>query len=195
MTVLRSVCVYCGSSAGNDPRHAETARKLGELMARRDITLVFGGGRVGLMGILADTVLDAGGKVIGVIPESLRTKEIAHADCSELIVTPSMHARKEKMFEISDAFMALPGGIGTLEEVIEIITWRQLRFHDKPIVVLNDGGYWQPLKALFDATVAGGFAHADLDRLCHFAATPEEALTFLASSPVPTQKDAPARLL
>jgi hypothetical protein len=194
MTALRSVCIYCGSSTGNDPRHAETARKLGALLARRDITLVFGGGRIGLMGILADTVLDAGGKVIGVIPESLSTKEIAHTECSELIVTSSMHARKEKMFELSDGFMALPGGIGTLEEVIEVITWRQLRFHDKPIVVLSDGGYWQPLKTLFEATVAGGFAHADLDRLCQFAATPEEAVTFLSSHPAPARSDAPTPL-
>lgn len=195
MTALHSICVYCGSSVGNLPHYAETARRLGRLLARRDITLVFGGGRIGLMGILADAVLDEGGKVIGVIPESLRTTEIAHSDCSELVVTASMHARKEKMFELSDGFLALPGGIGTLEEVIEVITWRQLRFHDKPIVILDDGGYWQPLKALFDATVAGGFAHADLDRLCRFAVTPEEALTALSTSPAPLTADAPSRLL
>jgi uncharacterized protein (TIGR00730 family) len=106
-----------------------------------------------------------------------------------------MHARKEKMFELADGFLALPGGIGTLEEVIEVITWRQLRFHDKPIVIVDDGGYWQPLRALFDATVAAGFAHADLNRLCRFVATVEEAVTALASSPAPLHPDAPAERL
>ena len=195
MTVLRAICVYCGSSVGNHPRYADSAKRLGQLLARRDITLVFGGGRIGLMGIMADAALDDGGRVIGVIPSGLKTAEIAHADCTELVVTPSMHARKEKMFELADGFLALPGGIGTLEEVIEVITWRQLRFHDKPIVIVDDGGYWQPLKALFDATVAAGFAHADLNSLCRFVATVEEAVTVLASSPAPLRPDAPAERL
>jgi uncharacterized protein (TIGR00730 family) len=142
MTELRSVCIYCGASFGNQPRYAESARRLGRALAMRGITVVYGGGRVGLMGALADAALAAGGRVIGVIPTILRTVELAHQGCTELIATPSMHARKEKMFQLADGFIALPGGIGTLEETLEVITWRQLRFHDKPIAVVGDGGYW-----------------------------------------------------
>jgi uncharacterized protein (TIGR00730 family) len=189
MAILRSVCVYCGAAVGNDPRFAETARALGKLLARNGIALVFGGGRVGLMGAVADAALDEGGRVIGVIPTRLKTVELAHPGCSDLVVTSSMHERKERMFALADAFVALPGGIGTLEETIEVITWRQLRFHDKPIVIIDDGGYWQPLRALFDATVAAGFAHGDLDGLFRFAATPDEALTVLRESPAPKRPD------
>jgi uncharacterized protein (TIGR00730 family) len=195
MTVLRSVCVYCGAAVGNDPRFAETARALGRLLAQNGIALVFGGGRVGLMGALADAALDAGGRVIGVIPTRLKTVELAHPGCTDLIVTGSMHERKERMFALSDAFVALAGGIGTLEETIEVITWRQLRFHDKPIVIIDDGGYWQPLRALFDATVVAGFSHGALDGLFRFAATPDEALAVLKDSPGPTRPDALPQVL
>jgi uncharacterized protein (TIGR00730 family) len=195
MTVLRSVCVYCGAAVGNHPRFAATARALGTLLARNGIALVFGGGRVGLMGAVADAALAGGGRVIGVIPQSLKTVEIAHPGCTELIVTGSMHERKERMFALADGFIALPGGIGTLEETIEVITWRQLRFHDKPIAIIDDGGYWQPLRALFDATVASAFAHDDLGRLFRFVATPDEAVAALAASPGPRQADAPTQLL
>jgi uncharacterized protein (TIGR00730 family) len=195
MTELRSVCIYCGASFGNQPRYAESARRLGRALAMRGITVVYGGGRVGLMGALADAALAAGGRVIGVIPTSLRTVELAHQGCTELIATPSMHARKEKMFQLADGFIALPGGIGTLEETLEVITWRQLRFHDKPIAIVDDGGYWRPLRALFDATVAADFAHADLDRLCRFVDSVEDAIDALIASPVPIRPDAPARLL
>jgi uncharacterized protein (TIGR00730 family) len=195
MTVLRSVCVYCGAAVGNHPRFAATARSLGRLLARNGIDLVFGGGRVGLMGALADAALDAGGRVIGVIPTSLKTVELAHPGCTELVVTASMHERKERMFTLADAFIALPGGIGTLEETIEVVTWRQLRFHDKPIAIIDDGGYWQPLRALFEATIAAGFAHDELGRLFRFVATPDEAISVLAASPGPLRPDAPAELL
>jgi len=195
MTELRSVCIYCGASFGNQPRYADSARRLGGLLAARGIAVVYGGGRVGLMGALADAALAAGGRVIGVIPTNLRTIELAHQGCTEMIATPSMHARKEKMFQLADGFIALPGGIGTLEETIEVITWRQLRFHDKPIVVVDDGGYWRPLRALFDATVAAGFAHADLNRLCRFVDSVEDAVAALIASPAPIRPDAPARLL
>jgi uncharacterized protein (TIGR00730 family) len=195
MTELRSVCIYCGASFGNQPRYAESARRLGRALAMRGITVVYGGGRVGLMGALADAALAAGGRVIGVIPTILRTVELAHQGCTELIATPSMHARKEKMFQLADGFIALPGGIGTLEETLEVITWRQLRFHDKPIAIVDDGGYWRPLRALFDATVAADFAHADLDRLCRFVDSVEDAIDALIASPVPIRPDAPARLL
>jgi uncharacterized protein (TIGR00730 family) len=195
MTELRAICVYCGASVGNDPRYAASARRLGRVLAERDIALVFGGGRVGLMGAIADGALAAGGRVIGVIPTSLKTVELAHPGCTELVVTPSMHERKQRMFELSDGFIALPGGIGTLEETIEVITWRQLRFHDKPIAIVDDGGYWQPLRALFDATVAAGFAHDDLDRLCRFVDSVEGAVDALAASAPPIRPAAPARLL
>jgi uncharacterized protein (TIGR00730 family) len=195
MTELRSVCIYCGASFGNQPRYAESARRLGRALAMRGITVVYGGGRVGLMGALADAALAAGGRVIGVIPTILRTVELAHQGCTELIATPSMHARKEKMFQLADGFIALPGGIGTLEETLEVITWRQLRFHDKPIAIVDDGGYWRPLRALFDATVAADFAHADLDRLCRFVDSVEDAIDALIASPVPIRPDAPARML
>jgi uncharacterized protein (TIGR00730 family) len=195
MTELRSVCIYCGASFGNQPRYAESARRLGRALAMRGITVVYGGGRVGLMGALADAALAAGGRVIGVIPTILRTVELAHQGCTELIATPSMHARKEKMFQLADGFIALPGGIGTREQTLEVITWRQLRFHDKPIAIVDDGGYWRPLRALFDATVAADFAHADLDRLCRFVDSVEDAIDALIASPVPIRPDAPARLL
>src|SRR5690242_21839345 len=130
MTKLDAVCVYCGASVGTRPRYVESARRLGRTLATRGIALVFGGGRVGLMGAAADAALAAGGRVIGVIPTSLKTVELAHQGCTELVVTTSMHERKQRMFELADGFIALPGGIGTLEETIEVITWRQLRFHD-----------------------------------------------------------------
>jgi uncharacterized protein (TIGR00730 family) len=195
MTALRSVCVYCGAAVGKDPRYRDLAQRLGTILAKRGLTLVFGGGKVGLMGALADATLAAGGRVVGVIPTRLKTVELAHPGCTELVVVESMHARKERMYALADGFVALPGGIGTLEETIEMITWRQLGFHDKPIVVVNDGGYWEPLRALFAATVAGGFAHDDIDRLVTFADSAEAAVAALESSPEPRRPGAPTRAL
>jgi len=142
-----SICVYCGSSSGDRRDYADAARQLGALLAERSIRLIFGGGRVGLMGILADAVLAAGGKVTGVIPQGLRTKELAHAGVSEMITVDSMHARKQRMVELSDAFIALPGGIGTLDELFETWTWLQLGIHAKPVGLLNVAGYYDPLLA------------------------------------------------
>ena len=148
MSSIRSVCVYCASSSRGPDSHKTAARQLGRLLAENGVRLVFGGGRVGLMGVLADAALAAGGEVVGVIPSFLRNLELAHDGCDEMIVTDTMHSRKQKMAELSDGFAILPGGLGTLDEAFEMITWRQLGLHDKPIVVVNVDGYWQPLQNL-----------------------------------------------
>ena len=142
---IRTLCVYCGSSNAVAPRHLAAAAELGRLAAGRGIEIVFGGGHVGLMGALADGALVAGGRVTGVIPGHLEAREVGHRGVTELIVVDSMHTRKRRMFEIADAFCALPGGLGTLDETFEIITWKQLGLHDKPIVLVNVEGFWNPL--------------------------------------------------
>lgn len=157
---LRSVCVYCGSSPGNDPRYVAAATALGTAMGREGVKLVYGGGSNGLMGAVARAALDAGGQVLGVIPEFLKAKERMLESAQELIVVPDMHARKRIMFERADAFIALPGGVGTLEELIEQLTWAQLGRHDKPIAIANLGGFWSPLAKLLDHMRAEGFIHA-----------------------------------
>jgi len=150
MATLNQVCVYCGSGAGEDPAYAESARILGRALAKARIRLVYGGGSVGLMGIIARAVLDEGGEVIGIIPRFLEKRERVFPDVSELIVTEDMHERKMLMFERADAFVALPGGIGTLEEYIEQLTWVQLGQHQKPMLLANIAGFWQPLIDLLD---------------------------------------------
>lgn len=154
---MRRVCVFCGSSPGADPGYAALARRTGALLAGRGLTLVYGGGGIGLMGALADAALAAGGHVIGVIPEALATREVAHAGLPDLRVVPSMHARKALMAELADAFMALPGGLGTFEELFEILTWAQLGLHAKPCGVVNAYGYYDPLVALLDRAEVAGF--------------------------------------
>ncbi|MFZ4452559.1 LOG family protein [Salibacterium aidingense] len=148
--MVRRIAVFCGSSKGASDTYEEGAAALGKELARREITLVYGGASVGLMGALADAVLSEGGKVIGVIPKTLRDKEIAHPNLTELIVVDSMHERKAKMAELADGFIALPGGPGTLEEFVEIFTWGQLGLHQKPLGLLNINNYYGPLAALFD---------------------------------------------
>ncbi len=165
MPRIHSVAVFCGSRVGDDPGYRAAAVALGEGMARAGLRLVFGGGRVGLMGVLADAVLRGGGQAIGVIPEFLMRREVAHGDLTELVVTDSMHSRKQRMFEMSDAFVTLPGGLGTLDETIEIITWRQLGLHDKPILLCDVAGSAAPLMAAMDAAVVHGFAAPDTHRL------------------------------
>jgi len=162
---LGALCIFCGSQAGHDPAYRAAATELGRSLALHGAALVYGGGRTGLMGAVADAVLGGGGKVVGVIPEFLREKELAHAHATEMVVVPDMHTRKRTMFERADAFCVLPGGIGTLEEFFEIATWRQLHRHNKPIVVLDVGGYWRHLTALFDDIIANGFAHTGHDAL------------------------------
>ena len=154
---MRRVCVFCGSSAGCDPRYAEQAAALARELVSRGMGVVFGGGSVGLMGVLADELLASGGAVTGVIPHGLAARELAHPRVADMRVVPTMHARKALMAELADGFVALPGGIGTLEELFEIITWSQLGIHRKPVGVLNVAGYYDPLVALLEHAVAGGF--------------------------------------
>lgn len=154
---FRSVCVYCGSSVGANRAYAEAARAVGQYFAQRGITLVYGGGSIGLMGVLADAALGAGGKVVGVIPQGLRTRELAHDGVTELITVESMHARKQTMVDRSDAFIALPGGVGTLDELFETYTWLQLGIHDKPVGILNTAGYYLPLIELIHKMAAERF--------------------------------------
>lgn len=157
MATLKTLCVYCGSNAGNEPAYAGLARALGTACAERGVSIVFGGGRVGLMGILAEASLNAGGHVIGIIPEHLDRLEVGYTAVSELHVVDSMHSRKHMMAERSDAFCILPGGFGTLDEMFEILTWKQLGLHDKPVAILDHDGFWQPLLQLFAHQQAAGF--------------------------------------
>lgn len=157
MIELKRVCVFCGSNKGVRPAYAEAARRMGDTLARRGIGLVYGAGNIGLMGILADTVLNAGGEAIGVIPEALIGYEVAHEGLTELRIVESMHARKAMMADLSDAFIALPGGFGTFEEFCEVLTWAQLGLQQKPCGLLNVEGYYDSLLALFDHAVAEGF--------------------------------------
>ena len=154
---MQSVCVFCGSSSGADPIYVDVADRLGKLLAAEGITLVYGGACVGLMGAVADATLAAGGKAIGVLPDFLRRKELAHPRLTELFVVSSMHERKARMAELADGFIALPGGFGTFEEFCEILTWGQLGFHVKPMGLLNVNGFYDPLLAMFDRAVTDGF--------------------------------------
>lgn len=155
---LGALCVFCGSSVGGDPRHREQAARLGRQLAETGTTLVYGGGHVGMMGVIAEAALTAGGRVVGIIPEHLLRIEAPYREISELIVVDSMHTRKRKMFDLADAFCVLPGGLGTLDETFEILTWKQLRLHNKPIVVANLEGYWTPWVTLVEGIISQGFA-------------------------------------
>lgn len=150
MSKINSICVFCGSKSGSDPQYHESAQELGRLLAERNITLVYGGGSVGLMGIIADAVLAAGGKVIGVIPRQLATRELLHPGVEEMHVVEDMHTRKAKMAEFSDAFIAMPGGFGTLEELFEVVSWVQLGIYLKAIGLLNTSGFYDPLLNLVE---------------------------------------------
>jgi hypothetical protein len=150
MSQIRKICVYCGSGPGADPAFVAAARAFGNILAQHKVRLIYGGGSIGLMGELATAVLDHGGEVTGIIPEFLKQRELALKRVQELIVTRSLHERKQLMFEHADAFVALPGGIGTLEELVEQLTWAQLGHHKKPILMVNINGFWNPLRALLD---------------------------------------------
>lgn len=156
-TRMDRICVYCGSSEGENPAYLEAARTLGRTLAAREIGLVYGGGHVGMMGAVADATLDTGGEAYGVMPEALVDREIAHDELTELDVVDSMHARKERMAELSDGFIALPGGFGTLEELMEVLTWAQLGFHRNPCGFLNVADYYTQLVEFFDQQVDEGF--------------------------------------
>jgi len=162
---VRRICVYCGSNSGIRPDYADTARDLADALIRHDLELVYGGADKGVMGVLANAVLERGGKVHGVIPQMLCDKEIAHQGLTELHVVSSMHARKSMMAALSDGFIAMPGGFGTLEEIIEIITWGQLRFHDKPCGLLNVGGFFDHLLSYLDHASAEGFLRPENRRM------------------------------
>jgi len=163
-----------------DPRYQAAARELGEALAKAGIELVFGGGRVGLMGVLADAVLTGGGRVVGIIPERLRAAELAHQGATELVIAGSMHDRKRLMAERADAFAILPGGIGTLDETFEILTWRQLGLHDKPIFLVDVAGYWQPLRDLLDHLIAQNFTQPLVLRLLEIVPNIAELMRTLA---------------
>ena len=180
-----SLCVYCGSRPGADPAFAQAAQALGTAVARRGWQLVYGGGRAGLMGIVADAALAAGGRVVGVIPRSLMGRELGHPGLTELHVVESMHQRKQLMAERSDAFAALPGGIGTFEEMFEAWTWRQLGIHDKPVGLLNVGGYYDALLAFLAQAVEQGFIPARQHALLQVAASPAPLLDTLEAASLP----------
>lgn len=178
-----SLCVFCGARFGTDPAARETATGLGELLASRGITLVYGGGGVGLMGLMANAALAAGGRVVGVIPTFLLQREAGHPALTKTVVVETMHERKLEMFERSDAFVILPGGIGTLEEFFEVLSWRTLGLHNKPIVIIDQGGYWQPLEALLRGIVEGGFAErTHLDHVA-FVSDLKEVLPAIEAMP------------
>jgi uncharacterized protein (TIGR00730 family) len=186
---MERICVYCGSSMGERPGHAALARQVGQLIARRGLGLVYGGGRVGLMGVLADAVLEAGGEVVGVIPQRLIDAEVAHTGLTRLDVVATMHERKARMESLSDAFIALPGGFGTLDELFEILTWAQLGLHGKPCGLLDTDGYYAPLVAWADAAVEAGFVRPAHRRLLMVDADPAVLLDRLAAhQPTPLSK-------
>lgn len=187
---LRRVCVFCGAAPGRDPRYVQAARAFGALLAREGIEVVTGGGRVGMMGAVAEGALAAGGRVIGVIPGLLMEREQAFQGLSELIVTTSMHERKQRMAALSDAFVALPGAFGTFEELCEMVTWTQLGIHQKPLGLLDVLGYWRALLALFDHAVAEGFLRPE-NRALVLAHADAEALLAALASAQPSRPAAP----
>lgn len=194
MKSITSLCVFCGSRFGGDPAYEETARELGAVMADRGIRLVYGGGSVGLMGVVANSVLENGGEVTGVIPQFLQDLEVGKSDVTELIITDNMHSRKHKMFDLSDGFISLPGGLGTLDETFEIMTWKQLKVHAKPIIILDVAGYWSDLTHLIDATIDKGFADQSAHQLYQIAQNTAEVFAALDAAPEPTISAQPEKL-
>jgi hypothetical protein len=194
MIAPQSVCVYCGSSTGNDPRYRQAAETLGRAIAAHGLKLVFGGGGVGLMGVVCDAVLESGGHVIGIIPGFLRAREAHRGGLSELYVVESMHERKQMMFERSDAFVILPGGFGTLDETFEMVTWRQLELHDKPILLVNIDGYWDPLLAMIERQIEEGFLRPQHRDLLHVVDRAEDVVPALLAAPPAKRPDRPGRI-
>jgi len=182
---MNSLCVFCGSSPGHNPVYAALATQLGQALAQRGIGLVYGGGRVGLMGVVADATLAAGGKVIGVIPKALMDRELGHGGATELRVVDSMHERKALMAELSDGFVALPGGIGTLEEIFEVWTWAQLGIHRKPCGLLDVNDFFAPLVGFLDQVVANGFLSPQARAMLTVAQSTDELFEQLAAYKAP----------
>jgi uncharacterized protein (TIGR00730 family) len=191
MATIKRLCVYCGSSDRTDAVYRDAAHCLGRILGEAGIELVYGGGRIGLMGLVADAVLRAGGRVVGIIPAHLHDAEIGHHGVSELIVVGSMHERKQRMFEMSDAFAVLPGGLGTLDETFEVITWKQLRLHDKPIIIVDVAGFWREFQMLVEHVVAKGFAGAASLGLFRTVSRVEDVLPALAESLEPALEAKP----
>jgi uncharacterized protein (TIGR00730 family) len=191
MPTLTNLCVYCGSRAGRHPAYAEGARQLGYTLAERDIGLVYGGAHVGLMGIVADAVLERGGRAVGVIPGFMQDRELAHTGLTELHVTRTMHERKALMAELSDGFIALPGGVGTLEELFEIWTWAQIGVHSKPCGLLNVADYYHQLSAFLDHAFAEGFVREPHHDLLLMDEDPDRLVTRLAAFEAPPQPPRP----
>lgn len=185
MATVKSVCVYCGSSGNVNESHRDAARELGTALAQAGIRLVYGGGQVGLMGLVADAALAAGGAVTGIIPKFLNRLEIGHTGCTELIVSENMHDRKFQMAAIADAFVVLPGGFGTLDETFEILTWKQLALHDKPIVIADIDGYWTPLLALMANQIEENYVRPEHRELFRVACDVANILPILDSEPEP----------
>jgi len=185
MGIIRRVCVFCGSSSGGDEAYAQAATELGHALARHHLALVYGGGNIGLMGRLADAALECGGHVIGVIPQGLVDRELAHRRVSDLRVVRSMHERKATMADLADAFIALPGGFGTLEEFCEVVTWAQLGLHRKPCGLLNVNGFYDPLLAQFNLAVQHGFIREQHRALIHVDSSPEALLRRLRTAHPP----------
>lgn len=180
---MKSVCVFCGAASGASVVYSNAARALAKELARREITIVYGGGKVGLMGIVAHSALESGGRVVGVIPENLFEKEIAHGEVTELHVTASMAQRKARMAELSDAFIALPGGLGTLEEFSEVLSWAQIGLHGKPCGILNVNGFYNGLVSFLDHAVEEGFVRPESRRLAIVGTEPEPLINALATAP------------
>jgi len=180
-TDMKKVCVFCGANPGTDPAFAEAARALGHAIAERGLGLVYGGGKVGLMGVVADAALEAGAEVDGVIPEHLMQRELGHGSVTRLHVVSSMHERKALMADLSDGFVVLPGGFGTLEEAFEVLTWSQLGLHKKGTVFLDVNGYWTGLNAMMDGMVEAGFVKPEHRILSLTAETPDQSLDMLAA--------------
>jgi uncharacterized protein (TIGR00730 family) len=188
MKKIRRLCVCCGSSGAVEARYREAASELGARLAAAGIELVYGGGRIGLMGLLADAALTTNGKVTGIIPRRLLDAEVAHLGVTELIVVDSMYDRKRLMAEKADAFAILPGGIGTLDEMFEIVSWKQLDLHDKPILLVDIGGYWAPLRALLDHIVVNGFARPQTRGLLNVVPSISALMAALSEEPAGLQK-------
>lgn len=194
MSELKSVCVFCGSSPGARPAYMDSARSLGRALAENGVDLVFGAGGVGVMGAVSQACLEAGGRVTGIIPEHLTRIEAPLSDLSECIVVPDMHTRKRKMFERSDAFVVLPGGFGTMDETFEILTWRQLGLHDKPVIVADIEGYWKPFLSFAESMVTEGFIRPTNMDLFRVVERVEDILPAVREDVLKTSKKAAADL-
>ena len=194
MSTLKAICVYCGSGPGSNPKFVESARSFGRILAENNIRLVYGGGSIGLMGAIADSVIDHGGQVTGIIPDFLKAREMMFRRAQEIIVTRDMHERKRLMFERADAFVALPGGVGTLEELVEQLTWAQLGRHTKPIVLVNIEGFWAPFLELLHHMRREDFIRQTMEVSFATVDRAEDVLAVVRAAPEPARPEADAAI-